>query len=144
MWKLMKSFTMISIRLSEHNPAVERGHHRQTWLPWEKRLCTHCTQWRWKRTTLFNHLSTVCNTWERNIHRLKPPKKTFKARLKTKQLPYHSSKGWELLWLENRIQLECSQHEDCLFLHWLFSLCWSVHTRGARYLPDQYGEVFYA
>lgn len=113
MWKLMKSFTMISIRLSEHNLAVERGHHRQTWLPWEKRLCTHCTQWRWKRTTLFNHLSTVCNTWERNIHRLKPSKKTFKARLKTKQLPYHSSKSWELLWLENRIQLECSQHEDC-------------------------------
>lgn len=104
----MKSFTVFSIRLSEHNLAVERGHHRQTWLPREERLCTHCTQWRWKRTTVLNHLSTVSNTWETNIHRLKPPNK-----LKTKQLPYHSSKSWELLWLENRIQLEYSHHEDC-------------------------------
>ena len=29
--------------LSEHSLAIEKGHHRQTWLPREDRLCSHCT-----------------------------------------------------------------------------------------------------
>ena len=31
-------------RLSEHSLAIEKGRHRQTWIPREDRLCTHCTQ----------------------------------------------------------------------------------------------------
>ena len=31
-------------RLSERSLAVERGRYRQTWLPTEDRLYTHCTQ----------------------------------------------------------------------------------------------------
>ena len=39
--KLRRLLTMY--RLSEHNLAIERGRHRQTWLPREDRLCSHCT-----------------------------------------------------------------------------------------------------
>ena len=31
-------------RLSDHSLAIEKGRHRQTPLPREDRLCTHCTQ----------------------------------------------------------------------------------------------------
>ena len=40
--KLRKVLTMF--RLSDHNLTIERGRHRQTWLPKEDRLCPHCTQ----------------------------------------------------------------------------------------------------
>ncbi|MGH0192693.1 UNVERIFIED_CONTAM: hypothetical protein FKN15_021413 [Acipenser sinensis] len=29
-------------RLSDHSLAIEKGRHRQTWLPKEERLCGHC------------------------------------------------------------------------------------------------------
>ena len=31
--------TLTKYRLSEHNPAVDIGWHRQTWLPREERFC---------------------------------------------------------------------------------------------------------
>jgi hypothetical protein len=31
-------------RLSEHSLAIEKGHHRQTWLSKEDRLCAHCPE----------------------------------------------------------------------------------------------------
>ena len=40
--KLRKALTRY--RLSEHSLAIEKGRHRQTPLPREDRLCTHCTQ----------------------------------------------------------------------------------------------------
>ena len=40
--KMRKTLTMY--RLSEHSLAVEKGRHRQTWLPREDRLCSHCGQ----------------------------------------------------------------------------------------------------
>ena len=40
--KLRKTLTRY--RLSEHSLAIEKGRHRQTPLPREDRLCTHCTQ----------------------------------------------------------------------------------------------------
>ena len=40
--KLRKYLTRY--RISEHNLAIEKGRHRQTWLPREERLCIHCTQ----------------------------------------------------------------------------------------------------
>jgi len=39
--KLRKTLTMY--RLSEHHLAIEKGRHRQTWLPREERLCSHCS-----------------------------------------------------------------------------------------------------
>ena len=30
-------------RLSEHHLAIERGRHKQTWLPREERLCSQCS-----------------------------------------------------------------------------------------------------
>ena len=36
--------TLTKYRLSDHNLAVEVGQHRQTWLPREERLCSHCDQ----------------------------------------------------------------------------------------------------
>ena len=36
--------TLTRYRLSEHSLAIEKGRHRQTWLPREERLCPHCTQ----------------------------------------------------------------------------------------------------
>ena len=39
--KLRKTLTMY--RLSEHHLAIERGRHRQTWLPREERLCSQCS-----------------------------------------------------------------------------------------------------
>ena len=38
--KLRKTLT--KYRLSEHSLAIETGRHRQTWLPREERLCSHC------------------------------------------------------------------------------------------------------
>ncbi|KAL6471861.1 hypothetical protein MHYP_G00205110, partial [Metynnis hypsauchen] len=38
--KLRKELTMY--RLSEHSLAIETGRRRQTWLPREARLCSHC------------------------------------------------------------------------------------------------------
>lgn len=29
-------------RLSDHSLAIEKGRHRQTWLPKEERICVHC------------------------------------------------------------------------------------------------------
>ena len=40
--KLRQSLTMY--RLSEHSLAIERGHHRQTRLSRDDRLCVHCPQ----------------------------------------------------------------------------------------------------
>ena len=40
--KVRKTLTMY--RLSEHSLAIERGRYRQTWLPREDRLCSHCSQ----------------------------------------------------------------------------------------------------
>ena len=37
---LRKTLTMY--RLSDHSLAIEKGRHRQTWLPREERLCCHC------------------------------------------------------------------------------------------------------
>ena len=34
--------TLTRYRLSEHSLAIEKGRHRQTWLPAEQRLCCHC------------------------------------------------------------------------------------------------------
>ena len=39
--KLRKTTTMY--RLSEHSLSIEKGRHRQTWLPREERLCSHCS-----------------------------------------------------------------------------------------------------
>lgn len=38
------SKTMTKYRLSEHNLAVEVGRRKQSWLPREERLCSHCDQ----------------------------------------------------------------------------------------------------
>lgn len=35
--------TLTMYRLSEHSLAIEMGRRRQTWLPREDRLCSHCT-----------------------------------------------------------------------------------------------------
>ena len=40
--KLRKALTRY--RLSDHSLAIEKGRHRQTPLPREDRICTHCTQ----------------------------------------------------------------------------------------------------
>ena len=40
--KLRKTLTRY--RISEHSLAIEKGHPRQTPLPREDLLCTHCTQ----------------------------------------------------------------------------------------------------
>ena len=40
--EMKKALTMY--RLSEHNPAIEKGRRRQPWLSREDRLCAHCPQ----------------------------------------------------------------------------------------------------
>ena len=36
--------TLTGYRLSDHQLAIEKGRHRQTWLPREDRLCSLCSQ----------------------------------------------------------------------------------------------------
>ena len=35
--------TLTKYRLGGHNFAIEKGRHRNIWLPVEERLCNHCT-----------------------------------------------------------------------------------------------------
>ena len=48
-------------RLSEHSLAIEKGRHRQTCLPREERLCTHCTQ---KEVETEVHFLTTCPLYQ--------------------------------------------------------------------------------
>ena len=45
----------------EHSIVIERGRHRQTWLPWENRLCTHCSNGEVKEEFIF---LTECNEYK--------------------------------------------------------------------------------
>ena len=55
---LRKILTMY--RLSDHSLAVEKGRHRQTWLPREERLCCHCDE---EAVETELHFLTQCNKY---------------------------------------------------------------------------------
>ena len=48
-------------RLSEHSLAIEKGRHRQTCIPREDRLCTHCTQ---NEVETELHFLTICPLYQ--------------------------------------------------------------------------------
>lgn len=85
--KLRKSLTMY--RLSEHSLAVERGRHRQTWLPREERLCTHCTQ---QEVETELHFLTTCLLYQdiRDIYypRITTAQQDFENMANHEKLPY--------------------------------------------------------
>ena len=85
--KLRKSLTMY--RLSEHSLAVERGRHRQTWLPKEERLCTHCTL---QEVETELHFLTRCQLYQDIRDTFYPQisstQKDFRNMDNNKRLPY--------------------------------------------------------
>ena len=67
--------TMTRYRLSNHNLAIEKGRHRQTWLPREDRLCTNCNQGAIE--TEFHFLAECCQ-WKEIRDQLFPKFFPFK------------------------------------------------------------------
>ena len=57
--KRRKSLTRY--RLIEHSMAIEKGRHRQTWLPREDRLCSHCTH---NQLETELHFLTSCQSYK--------------------------------------------------------------------------------
>ena len=53
--------TLTKYRLSEHSLAIETGRRRQTWLPREERLCSHCDT---EEIETELHFLTKCNKYE--------------------------------------------------------------------------------
>ena len=53
--------TLTRYRLSNHSLAIEKGRHRQTWLPREERLCTKCNQ---DTIETELHFLNECSRWK--------------------------------------------------------------------------------
>lgn len=85
--KLRKSLTRY--RLSEHSLAIEKGRHRQTWLPREDRLCIYCKQGE-VETEL--HFLTTCPLYQdiRDIYfpQITNTQREFENRTNIEKLPY--------------------------------------------------------
>ncbi len=85
--KLRKMLT--TYRLSEHSLAIEKGRHRQSWLPQEERLCSQCDRGQVETEV---HFLTSCpkyNTLRQkyfaNISQIYPE---FESLSDTQKLPY--------------------------------------------------------
>ncbi len=85
--KLRKIMTIY--RLSEHSLAIEKGRHRQSWLPQEDRLCSQCDTGQVETEV---HFLTSCPKYEplrekhfANIAQIYPE---FESLSDTQKLPY--------------------------------------------------------
>ena len=85
--KLRKALTRY--RISDHSLAIEKGRHRQTPLPREDRLCTHCTE-NVVETEL--HFLTTCPLYQdiRDTYfpQFTQTQREFVDMTKDKKLPY--------------------------------------------------------